>query len=736
MKFQKGKILALMAALIVCLGVAAQAKLRETTLLIDYMDNGARYISGFEFQEETLYFIQGNVLGVLPQGVREPKEYPLSSIEGITDSGSPFGGFILLKEEEQLYLLDTQQGLLYELSLRDETPKAQSPVQFNWDSYVMDAGNGQTYVNAPNVFCVSGSRLFALERDMNTRIVSFSLADGSKTNYNAIGIEAMTAYKNGKLLALSQSDPMPGSYADTIAVFDPQEDSLTTLGTVGDGKEQNNSIFGFCYDADRDTLFIGLGQKITRFDALQDGIVCAVIPTGTMGSDSMRLISADQCGVLTPQGILIRSLDPDVMKSKETLSISGDLYANALAKTSVTMQDVNIIRYEPQSDTSMIGQMISGGADVDIFARNMQLYDFPAVRDKGYFSDLAQNAKLRNYVTRFYPFIRDTLGKDAKIAALPYSAILSDGYMYDTAFFEETGLAVPSTFEEMCDIIADWPQEYSAKYPQFQPVDMYEGPRQSLIRQALDLYMNHSAFSAREWRFDTPALRHLLTAAEETAALYPSVMEDSGEYFMLLFSSREQIKLSDYRGSGRDSRVVKPLFLSVDKESTAPVPLSLNVMLVNPHSTHLETSLRFLENTADNSDKILGMMLSPQEHRPLLNPNFDLWVDNTKEAIALTQKRIEETQGAEKREQEAMLERQKAGLLHIEQTERYLVDETALAAYKEDIKGGFLLMGGPESDAREAIRTIRERYADGQIDMDQFIKEADNKLRLVRLENQ
>ncbi|NLC32934.1 MAG: hypothetical protein GX781_06515, partial [Clostridiales bacterium] len=97
---------------------------------------------------------------------------------------------------------------------------------------------------------------------------------------------------------------------------------------------------------------------------------------------------------------------------------------------------------------------------------------------------------------------------------------------------------------------------------------------------------------------------------------------------------------------------------------------------------------------------------------------------------------IEETQGAEKREQEAMLERQKAGLLHIEQTERYLVDETALAAYREDIKGGFLLMGGPESDAREAIRTIRERYADGQIDMEQFIKEADNKLRLVRLENQ
>lgn len=731
MNTQKGRTMALLVALMICLSVAAHATVEEGTLLAAYMGDGARYISSFEFQEDTLYFIQGNNLCVLPEGAEDPKEYPLASIGGISGGDSLAGTWNLLKDQSQLYLLNGQEGVLYKLSLGGETPETQPLAQLNWDSYVMDAGNGQTYVNAPSVFCLSGELLYTLESDMNTRIVSFCLADGIKTTYETSGIEAMVAYKDGKLLTLSGGDLMQGTPAETISVFDPKEDALAPVGSlVGDNK-QYSSVFGFCYDAERDTLFIGVGQSITRYDALGEGVVCALLPPAFTMADSLRLISADMCGVLTTGGILLRSLNPAALLEKESLTIQGDMYANALTKTATEMLDVNIVSGESQSDTPMIEQLISGSANVDIYSLGLQFYDFAAIRDKGYFADLAQSPKLKEHVDKFYPFIGEALRKDGQIAAIPSTAMLTGAYMYDTAFFDETGLAVPETFEEMCAIIADWPLEYQESYPQMLPVDMYEGIRRSLIRQAVDIYMNHLTVASQDMSFDTPLLRRLLTAAEETAAHYPTVMEDTGEYYMLLFSSREQLQLSDYRGSGRDSQVVKPLFLSVDEESTAPVALSLDVLLVNPHSVHKETSLRFLENVASNMDETTRIMLSPEGNMPLINPNFDTWLSGVKDAIAQTEKRIAETQGAEKREHEATLERQKASQLRMEQTDRYLVDEAALNAYREDIKGGFLLMSGMTSEIEKAVRDVRQRYADSQIDMEQFILEAEGKLKLI-----
>ena len=123
---------------------------------------------------------------------------------------------------------------------------------------------------------------------------------------------------------------------------------------------------------------------------------------------------------------------------------------------------------------------------------------------------------------------------------------------------------------------------------------------------------------------------------------------------------------------------------------------------------------------------------------PKINKYYEKSMENQKQYIDSIKKEIEKAEGAEKTELEKDLAREEVNYqLSLEGIGKYQFSKEAIEEYKSYLNNVYLLdyYRSMFTD-QEQILTIRNRFMDGQMDLDAFIKETDAKLKLIKLENQ
>lgn len=724
----------LLATVSLSFPISVSAVTQERTLIAKQLVGETLQLSGIEYWDDTLYFVNKDSLYVLDEGSDAPVVFSLANV--INGMNRELSQVQLLRGKNALYLLNVETGLLHSLDISEETPKASNHVQLEWDDYFVDLGDGNHFVNAPSNFCLADGHLYAIEQDAGNRIVAFDINSGMKITFQSSRVEAFTPYKGGKLLVLAH-----GAASNTqsdereIGIFDPQKDVVKSVRPITEGDAIVDNIFGFQYDMETDILYIGVNHEIIRYPQLQSGEPCTIIPPIQLAQDALRLAGGDYCIVASNAAVFFRALNPNEMNAKKTLTIWGTINSPAVSTAVIALDHVNVLMVEGDKNDTIEQRLIGRDNEVDIFHVSVSTTDFTALLKKGYFDDLSENQTIVTLHSDLYPFVQQSLEIDGKIAAIPIDAHLQNVDMYDTGFFADTESAIPSTFAEICTLIQDWSKLYMEQHPEFAPLDGYEGTRNLLIRAAIDLYWDHMLRSNESMTFDSPMLRNMLDMAERAALATGSAESDPEAYRSPVISLGEYTSITSFHGDGRDGRTLKPMMISTDDTSLAPLALSIEVLLVNPRSGNKELAIQFLENVVSAIPITVRMMLCPDENQPLMNSNYEEVLQYLKDTLAAVTQQVEVAEGAERTNAEKLLDNQERRIEQYIKTEQYALTVQDIAAYREAMDGAFVDASGFRNNLDAALRGIVNRYIDGQIEREQFIQEAEGKLRLILNEN-
>lgn len=604
-------------------------------------------------------------------------------------------------------------------------------------------------------FVCVGGKLFLTVEDYNSnstacQLFSIDVETGETTAYETPNIECIAPYKDGKLLCLTYDretiwDEKTQSYgAVTLAVFDPETEEMTTVGEAALGAPYG--IAGIAYDEETDVLYMAFPEKIYRMVGFAAPELCAYAPISDYGSRGVPPIATAR-GVVVLCGfdvVIARNADPQYL-AKETLTVYGGYASDEHNRAIAQMEDIPVTFYNDTYFTSAqeLGQaMVSGENAIDVFIIDMSYMDFTRLMEKGYCYDLSESEKLKAFADELYPFIREAVEQDGKLMAVPVSSS-NASFAYYPNNLKETGLNIPKTFLEFCQFLSDWGEkEYYDTYGDFSPIEWTENIRGQLIGMGLSLYANYLMATGQDFTLDTDLFRQVMAAAAQVdASAWETSLnwdddDEVNEFFdkKQLFSDYGNISLRYSRHS--DSQyysVVAPLSLTEDTE--AVIPLNVRVAFINPRSQHIPAAIRYLELYTESLAEIDRAEMCPDMNDPVEDPSYERTIASWSADIALTEKALAEAAPEEKTELEDRLARMRENLAEYEKENRYSTTPESIAAYREMAKRFYLVRPNVlRNDSDGALSGLFLRYIDGQLTLEQLIREGESKLRLMRLE--
>ena len=125
---------------------------------------------------------------------------------------------------------------------------------------------------------------------------------------------------------------------------------------------------------------------------------------------------------------------------------------------------------------------------------------------------------------------------------------------------------------------------------------------------------------------------------------------------------------------------------------------------------------------------------------PVPNENYDRIVKNEQEYLRQMEIELEKADDADKKEWQAAIESQKAWMENNLEDMRWTISEEAIRHYVEDIAPHMFVKrptfrNGNKDNSAPELDTLIERYQAGQMTMEQFIRDADSKIRMMQMED-
>jgi ABC-type glycerol-3-phosphate transport system substrate-binding protein len=342
-----------------------------------------------------------------------------------------------------------------------------------------------------------------------------------------------------------------------------------------------------------------------------------------------------------------------------------------------------------------------------------------------------------------YPFIKDVLMRDGKIVALPFIAKYNT-YNYNPQAFEAAGLSekdVPQSYDELLDFIIKWGADYAEQYPSMSLFGYDADPKlykRIVARSIIEDRMYTCLRRGEPVTYDTPEMKALLEklVAADFSVINALTPESTANDYMTMNDWPKQLfhmTGASTETSYTDFFSYMPLKLS---ESEQPVVLAeIQALIINPYTQNYDAAQRFVEFMAVNQSGIIRANLMPEENEPIRDPYFDVkWFEKE---ISDAEKAWKEAKEEDKRSIQDRLDILRQDY---DQQKRYewLVTEKSIASFRALDPYFMLQIPNPifSLDAnKELVDLFYNRFMDGQITVDQFLKELDQKLRMIELEN-
>ena len=346
---------------------------------------------------------------------------------------------------------------------------------------------------------------------------------------------------------------------------------------------------------------------------------------------------------------------------------------------------------------------------MDVFALCTADAAYSALFERGYMAELTDSAPIAQMVQAMYPAIQNAVCKEGEVYALPVEMHTGRGLIsYNAELWASLGYA---------------PEEFPQTWPAFLRLLAQLGSAVEAGKMdALAPYYSTDGFREELFRAMSPRSDSRNGRLESAAAPENVLIE--------LFTN--------FTAGINSSNTYRIAPLTMQEGETPLIAVQLYAVFVNPYSANRDLAIAFLEEVAAQQDPLFLAHTTPGKNDAVPNEHYAESLAVYDAEIASLEERLDSAEDeAQKAALQAEIELSEQYRAEFEANNRYLADETSIAAYRELAE--FLAVtpfwGLDEETSIEYDTAIRE-YLSGLIDIDEFIARIDQKLKMIVLEGQ
>lgn len=659
----------------------------------------------------------------------------------------PETGFgYLFSDGEKLYGFNTLNGEIASLTFADGAMSREVVCTVATNDLYIQEEDYSYMVDINGLCCMNGHVYFASSDWRGSEpkyfLYDINLDGGAVTKLPLTQrINSTIPYKDGLLLSYISSSWDENTNQEIpaqLVTVNPADGATVSLKEMAD----TAYIYTLAYDAAKDTVYYFTESTLWGMTGMGTPFKAAYANQSYV--DSMTIFSSGYAALWSSDGLEIHNLDPAYLPTK-TLTLIGSWRDAAARKFTQENPDIPLIFSEQYYGMAQLGQaMVSGDTAIDVI-RTSVANGFDNLLEKGYCADLSSSQKLMDYVNSLYPALRDEVMKDGKLYAIPvtlYGSTLS----YMPSKLEEIGLTeedMPTTFVELCEFITRWNNEWidDESKTNVMPFCTTMSNRSVVFDLMLKAYLDYYDAKGEPLTFDTPEFNAMLTALDNMDASnldMPANMSDQeyDEYYQLysgVFVDRGLLSTAE----GEYASV--PLKLSIGEGKDFTVGTTMEVLFVNPRCANLPEAIKLLECYVDTLDESYKILMCPDCNDPVENQYYQETLKNFQDSLAELQEQLKTADDAEKRDLEDTIKYYEDSLNNKESF-RWDYSAQTIAQYREIGDHVFArhanVLYSAGNDTSTQLRSLHERYVQKQITRDQYIKELNQKARMIVLENQ
>ncbi len=385
--------------------------------------------------------------------------------------------------------------------------------------------------------------------------------------------------------------------------------------------------------------------------------------------------------------------------------------------------------------------ILTQSTQYDIYVTCLNWADYDALYEKGYLADLSDSEALAAFADSLYPAIQEAVEKDGALVAVPIRLDLNLP-AYNPTAFAALGLTeedVPETWPEFLALLQRLPgilagTDYTAFDPTF-PLEDWAYLYDDFLRDYM-LYLEHEPSAGM--LFDTEMLRTLFEeyAKIDFSALGQTVEGDDGLDYEDL-ERHTLFSMGAYAAcEAETTEYLQFMPLSLADGMEKSVRAELSVAIVNPYSENKAAATDFLEAAVERMPEVIRAGMTPGWTEPIKTEDIDEDLAMHEERIAALQEEVESATGDEKAQYQEMLDGWTESYARAQ--ERYWnVTAEELAAYRTyaDSMGIWHNLGLGMAGEGELYGEV-DRFLDGAVDADTMLRNIDQKINMMLLEDQ
>lgn len=379
---------------------------------------------------------------------------------------------------------------------------------------------------------------------------------------------------------------------------------------------------------------------------------------------------------------------------------------------------------------------------------------FAALRNKGYLAELSGSSDLLAAVSEMFPNLTKQVLVDGHLYALPVE-VSTSCWSIDTAVLEDVGLAaedVPTTYLELLNLIDEWITSYVEDYPEHALMDYPYSLSMQLFSQIMLAQIAECEADGRTLTFtdaDFIATLNKLDSMREKLQAYENQWNDDNNNGNVFYSSDAVIGgsydasssdaplLSSYASIGihyasdRESTAV-PLMLSIQPNHDSSVIGAILVMAVNRSSKNADAAMNLLTYLAVNRSDYQKSLLSPAYTDNIEDPHYEETKADYENYITVLTKGMETADDSEKRDYQETIQNLTDALARLSP---YQYTTENILLYDSQMENVRIIESTVFYGDDNEASTLVNRYMDGNITVDQFVRELTRIVQMMIMEN-
>lgn len=572
----------------------------------------------------------------------------------------------------------------------------------------------------------------------NAVVYRFDLKAGTTHALSNAAVTEMTPYKDGTALALIY-DPQT-SYDEITNTQRPREIHTLDLATGASKKlyDLNVASCGIAYDAQTDTLYYAQGSQIMARKANGATEKVAYLPSSDVRSVYCAAYANGLYTVADSSGVAIRNIDPSFLPAK-VLTIYGSGSRLSDIAFLNAHPDVALNHSESYFESAdLLAQALSASSDIDVVLVYMD--SVTAFIDKGFCADMTFSQALTVEAGKIYPYLTDFASRDGKLYAVPVTGYQSVR-AYAPGILREIGLTeadLPTTYEALFQFITRWNDELSYDFPDYTPLFVYNGLRETLLDEMISDYALYYQSIGENLTFSTPLFESLIKAFGEMRT-DNLVREDMTEddiwsmsplfdvgYFPVDFTSSDP--------AGHEGPYNVPWVFKLAEDLPVVYGTQSDYMFINPNSKNKDEAAAYLAGRLQDMDTYNRPIVFASMTEPVENPDYPQMIKSWQDDLALLKKQLETAPESDRAAIESQIANYEEMLSNSDRDrDRYQITSQALAYYKEHIVDKSIVANDSlrYSSDWEVLKPIMQRFLDKQLTGGQFINELEKIMRMI-----